>query len=148
MNWKGYERNSHCIIWDSIQAFACPTHATLVDAYNNGICQQRDSNVSRYLGIPHPPIAEGHNFRHLRNTICRRAVPSRTAPHHTVPTQHATMASHGTRSRGISRDLRVSASDATHPSPGSLLRYGSVNTPSSQQWRLYDWGFFKRNWNI
>jgi hypothetical protein len=43
------------------------------------------------------------------------------------------MTSHGTRSRGISCDLRVSASDVTHPSPGSLLRNGSVNTPSMQQ---------------
>jgi hypothetical protein len=42
-----------------------------------------------------------------------------------VPTQHAAMTSHGTTSRGISRDLRVFASDVTQPSPGSLPRYGS-----------------------
>jgi hypothetical protein len=33
------------------------------------------------------------------------------------------MTSHGTRSRRKSRDFRVSASDVTHPSPGSLLPF-------------------------
>jgi hypothetical protein len=50
-----------------------------------------------------------------------------------------------TRNRGIWRDLRVSASDATQPSPGSLLRYRPGNR---QQWRSYDWGLYKRNWNV
>jgi hypothetical protein len=49
-------------------------------------------------------------------TPCR-AVPSRTAP--CVATQHVAMTSPGNRSRGVSRDLRVSASDATQLSPGS-----------------------------
>jgi hypothetical protein len=40
------------------------------------------------------------------------SMPCRAEPHHTVSTQHAAM-SHGTRSRGISCDLRVSASDVT-----------------------------------
>jgi ABC-type phosphonate transport system ATPase subunit len=40
-----------------------------------------------------------------------------------------------TRSRGISRDLRVAASDVTQPSPGSLLRDGPGNR---QQCRWYD----------
>jgi hypothetical protein len=75
-------------------------------------------------------------------------VPCRAEPQDTVPTQHATMTAHRTRSGGISRDHRISASDVTHPSPGSLLRYGSVNAPSRQQGPLYDWGFYKRNWNV
>jgi hypothetical protein len=50
-----------------------------------------------------------------------------------------------TRRRRIPRDLRVSASDVTQPSPGSLLRYGPGNR---QQWRSYDWGLYKRNWNV
>jgi hypothetical protein len=40
-------------------------------------------------------------------------------------------------SRGLSRDLLVSASDATQLTPGSML-----------QWRSYDWGLYKRNWNV
>jgi hypothetical protein len=76
------------------------------------------------------------------------SMPCHAERHLMVPTQHATMTSHGTRSRGISRDLCVSTSDVTHPSPGPLLQYGSVNTPSRQQWHLYDRGFYKRNWNV
>jgi hypothetical protein len=42
-----------------------------------------------------------------------------------LPTQHAAVMSPGNRSRGVSRDFRVSVSDATHLPPGSLPRYGS-----------------------
>jgi hypothetical protein len=49
------------------------------------------------------------------------------------------------RSTEVSRDLRVSASDATKLSPASLLRYGPGNR---QQWCSYDWGLYKRNWNV
>jgi hypothetical protein len=45
-----------------------------------------------------------------------------------------------TRSREISRDLRVSASDVTQPSPGSLLRDGPGNR---EQCRSYDRGFIR-----
>jgi hypothetical protein len=63
--WCG--RNNLCIIWDNIQAFACVTE-TYTCHFSR--CLQRDRNMSRYLGIPHPLIAEGHNFHHLRKTIC------------------------------------------------------------------------------
>jgi hypothetical protein len=50
-------------------------------------------------------------------------------------TQHAAMTSHGTRSRAISRDMFPASATITQHKASCVVP-------------LYDWGFYKRNWNI
>jgi hypothetical protein len=65
----------------------------------------------------------------------------------TVSTQHAAVTSHDT---GVG-EYRVTFAfpRVTQQALTWLVApIRIVNTPSRQQWRSYDWGLYKRNWNV